>query len=170
MEKQIEMIYQSEALTNGWAGIGSDKTWWFDTAEQYSKIYTLDRAGIPIVWDDQTFSVEEIQQCTKDDTCTIILSDKKKKILVLIHKDLDHVPMLGAVNKEVSWEDYQKLGLYAVKKHCPTFKLEAIIFNPNIKTLEKFKVVKAIIKKVIETRNIIRGKDHEPAQKKDKAD
>ena len=167
--EQMEMIYQSEALSNGWAGIGSHKTWWFDTAEQYSKIYTLDRQGIPIVWDDEVFSVEETRQCTKDDTCTIILTDKKKKALVLIHKDLDNVQILGGVEKELFWEDYNRQGLWAVKKYCTGYELEAVIFNPNIKTLEKFKVVKAIIKKVIETRNIIRGKDHEPASKKDKA-
>ena len=165
MEKQMEMIYQSEALTNGWVGIGSDKSWWFDTSEQYRKVYTLDKQGIPIVWDDQAFTTEEVRECTKDDTCTMILADKKKKVLVLIHKDLDNVLIQGAVNKEVSWEDYTKLGLWAVKKNCPTFKLEAVIFNPNIKTLEKHKVVKAIIKKVIETRDLTKGKDHGPASK-----
>jgi hypothetical protein len=160
--EQMEMIYQSEALTNGWIGIGSHKNWWFDTSEQYSKIYTLDRQGIPIVWDDETFSVEEIRQCTKDDICTIILSDKKKKALVLIHKDLDNVQILGGVEKEIFWEDYKRQGLYAIKKNCDKYNLEAVIFNPKIKTLEKFKVVKAIIKKVIETRDLIKGKDHEP--------
>lgn len=169
MGKQIEMIYQSEALTNGWVGIGSDKAWWFDTSEQYRKVYTLDKQGIPIVFDEEAYSVEEVRQCTGDDTCTIILADKKKKILVLIHKDLDNVLIQGAVNKEVSWEDYTKFGLWAVKKHCTAFKLEAVVFNPNIKTLEKFKVVKAIIKKVIETRDLTKGKDH-AAPKKDKAD
>ena len=171
MEK-MEMVYKSEALKNGWAGIGSHKTWWFDTAEQYSKIYSLDRQGIPIVWDDEVFNVEETRQCTGENTCTIILVDKKKKALVLIHKDLDNVQILGGVNKEVSWEDYNKYGLWAVKKHCTGYELEAVIFNPNIKTLEnKFKVVKAIIKKVIETRNLTIGKDHdESASKKDTED
>ena len=168
--ENMEMIYQSEALSNGWAGIGSQRIWWFDTAEQYSKIYTLDRQGIPIVWDDETFSVEEIRQCIKDDTCTIILSDNKKKALVLIHKDLDNVQILGGVEKDIFWEDYNRQGLYAIKKHCTGYELEAVIFNPKIKTLEKFKVVKAIIKQVIETRDLIKGKDHEPTQKKDTED
>jgi hypothetical protein len=168
--EQMEMIYQSQELANGWAGIGSHKTWWFDTAEQYSKIYTLDRQGIPIVWDDEVFGVEETRQSTKDDTCTIILKDKKKKVLILIHKDLDHVLIQGAVDKKVSWEDYNTLGLWAIKKHCTGFELEAVIFNPKIKTLEKFGIIKSIIKKIIETRDLIKGKDHEPAQKKDKED
>jgi hypothetical protein len=167
--EQMEMIYQSQELSNGWAGIGSHRTWWFDTATQYSKIYTLDRQGIPIVWDDEVFGVDETRQCTGNNTCTIILKDKKKKVLVLIHKDLDHVLIQGAVDKKISWQDYNQFGLWAIKKHLTGFDLEAVIFNPNIKTLEKFKVVKAIIKKIIETRNIIRGKNHEPASKKDKA-
>ena len=169
MEK-MEMVYQSEALANGWAGIGSQRTWWFDTATQYSKVYTLDRQGIPIVWDDEVFGLEETTQCTKNDTCTFILKDKKKKVLVLIHKDLDQILIQGSINKKILWEDYNRLGLWAVKKHCTGFDLEAVIFNPKIKTLEKFKVVKAIIKKVIETRDLIKGKDHEPASKKDTAD
>ena len=168
MEK-MEMIYQSQELSNGWLGIGSNRTWWFDTSEQYSKIHTLDRQGIPIVWDDEAYSVDEIRQCIGNNTCTVILKDKKKKALVLIHKDLDHVLIQGAVDKKISWEDYKTFGLWAIKKHLTGFDLEAVIFNPNIKTLEKFKVVKAIIKKVIETRNIIKGKDHESASKKDKA-
>jgi len=167
--ENLEMVYQSEALTNGYAGIDSHRNWWLDTSEQYSKIYSLDKKGIPIVWDDETYSVDEIRQCTKNDTCTIILFDKNKKVLVLVHKDLDNVLIQGAVNQEVSWDDYAKFGLWAVKKNCPTFKLEAVVFNPNIKTLEKFKVVKAIIKKVIETRDLTKGKDH-AASKKDKED
>ena len=170
MKQQMETVYQSEALSNGWAGIGSQRTWWFDTTEQYSKIYTLDRQGIPIVWDDEVFDVEETRQCTKNDTCTIILKDKKKKALVLIHKELDHVLIQGGVAKEIEWEDYNKEGLWAVKKHCTGYNLEAVIFNPKIKTLEKYGIVKTIIKKIINTRDLIRGKDHESAKAKDKAD
>jgi hypothetical protein len=166
---QQEIIYQSEALNNGWLGIGSDRTWWFDTSEEYQKRYTLDKKGIPIGWDDGVYPVEETRQCTGDNTCTIILANKQKKALVLVHKDLDHVLILGSINKKVEWEDYNSQGLWAIKKHLTEYSLDAVIINPKIKTLEKFKVVKAIIKKVIETRNL-EGKDHEPAQEEDTED
>jgi len=155
--QQMEMIYQSEALKNGWAGIGSNRTWWFDTTEEYGKPYTLDRQGIPIGWDDAVYPVEETRRCTGDNTCTIILTNKKQKALVLIHKDLDHVLILGNVDKKVTWEDYNRLGLWAVKKHLTEYDLDAIIINPKIKTLEKFKVLKSVIKKVIATRNLMKG-------------
>ena len=167
--ENLEMVYQGQELSNGWTGIGSYRKWWFDTSEQYSKIYSLDKKGIPIVWDDETYNVDEIKQCTKDDVCTIILSDKKKKTLVLIHKDMDHVLIQGAMDKKISWQDYTQFGLWAVKKHCTGFDLEAVIFNPKIKTLEKFGIIKGIIKKIIETRDLTKGKDH-AASKKDKAD
>jgi len=170
MQQQMEMIYQSESLANGWAGIGSNRTWWFDTSEDYGKLYTLDRQGIPIGWCDGVYQVEETRQCTRDNTCTIILTNKKQKALVLIHRDLEHVLILGGVDKKVEWEDYNRMGLWAVKKHLTEYDLEAVIINPKIKTLEKFKVVKAIIKKVLETRDLMKGDDHEPAQKEDTAD
>ena len=167
---KVERIYQSEALINGWEGIGSHRTWWFETEEEYLKRYTLDRQGIPIVWDDEVFDVEETRECTGDDTCTIILASEKKKALVLINKDLDHVLIQGSVKKEIDWEDYNREGLWAVKKHCTGYALEAVIINPKIKTLEKFKVVKSIIKKVIEARDFIQGGDHESAGEENKKD
>jgi hypothetical protein len=169
MQKK-EIIYQSEALISGWGIIGSHRTWWFDTIGNYDRPYTLDSQGIPIGWCDGVYDVKETRECTEDNTCTIILNHKKQKALILIHRELDHVFILGGVNKQVSWDDYNKLGLWAVKKHLIEYTLEAVIINPKIKTLEKFKVVKAIIKKVIETRNLMEGKDHEPAQKKDTED
>lgn len=170
MQQQMEMIYQSEALINGWLGIGSDRTWWFDTTEEYGRPYTLDRQGIPIGWCDGMYQVEETRQCTKDNTCTIVLSHKKQKALVLIHRELDHVLILGSVDKKIEWDEYNRLGLWAIKKHLTEYTLDAVIINPKIKTLEKFKVVKAIIKKVLETRDLMKGKDHEPASKKDTED
>jgi hypothetical protein len=168
--QKMEKVYQSEALINGWESISSHRAFWFDTTEEFAKSYTLDKKGIPIVWDEETFEVEETRQATVDDTCTIILTNKKKKVLVLIHRDLDNVVIQGGVVKEVDWGNYNSEGLWAIKKHCTGYTMEAVILNPKIKTLEKFKVVKAIIKKVIETRNLMEGKDHEPAQKKDTED
>lgn len=166
---KMEMIYNSEALISGWLGIGPNRTWWFDTSQDYGKIYSLDRQGIPIVWDDDAFDVTETKECTGEYTCTIILANKKKKVLVLVHRDLDHVLILGSINKQITWEDYNGRGLWAVKQHLTGYDLEAVIFDPKIKTLEKLKVVKGIIKKVIATRDIMKGKDNEPAQTEDTA-
>ena len=149
---KAELIYQSEALTEGWEKIGSDRPWWFDTSVAYQKRYSLDGRGTPIVWDDEDidFSVEDTRQCTGGDTCTIILAQNKKRALVMVNRELDAVMVLGGVEKEITWEDYTQKGLWAVKQHIPGYVLEAVIINPKIKTLEKFKVVKSIIKKVIE--------------------
>jgi hypothetical protein len=116
------------------------------------------------VWDDEgaEFTVEETRQCTGEDTCTVILSHNKKRALVMVSGKLEHVKVLGGVQKDVSWEDYTREGLWTVKKHMPDYALQAVIINPNIKTLEKFKVVKAIIKKVVDARDYIQGGNHEP--------
>ena len=167
---QTERIYQSKALTEGWANIGAGKTWWFDTSEVYQKRYSLDLQGIPIYWDDESFISVEIQACTMDDICTIILSQNKKRALVMVSSKLEHVKVLGGVQKDVSWEDYTRQGLWAVKKHMPDYALQAVIINPNIKTLEKFKVVKAIIKKVVEARDYIQGGNDEPGNEENKKD
>jgi hypothetical protein len=105
-----------------------------------------------------------------DDICTIILSQNKKRALVMVSSKLEHVKVLGGVQKDVSWEDYTREGLWAVKKHISGFALEAVIINPNIKTLEKFKVVKSIIKKVIEARDFIQGGDHESSNQENTED
>ena len=168
--KQAERIYQSEALIEGWANIGAGKTWWFDTSEVYQKRYSLDLQGIPIYRDDESFTPLEIQTCTMEDICTIVLSQNKKRALVMVNSKLAHVKVLGGVQKDVSWEDYTREGLWVVKKHTSGFALEAVIINPNIKTLEKFKVVKTIIKKVVETRDYIQGGNHEPANKENPKD
>ncbi|CAB1060137.1 hypothetical protein D1BOALGB6SA_4902 [Olavius sp. associated proteobacterium Delta 1] len=162
---KAERIYQSEALTNGWKKIGPDRPWWFDTSTKYPNVYSLDGKGVPLVWDDENinFSVSETRQCTGEDTCTIILSHNKKRALVMVNSKLERVKVLGSVQKDVGWEDYTREGLWSVKKHISDFALEAVIINPNIKTLEKFKVVKSIIKKVIEARDFTQGGEHESA-------
>ncbi len=165
-----ERIYKSEALSNGWSAIASAKTWWFDTSQAYQKRYTLDKRGIPIVWDEDTFETEETRQCTGKDTCTMILSQKDKKVLVIVHGNLNHVYVMGSVDAIIEWDDYNRWGLWAVKKHCLKYDLEAAVINPKIKTLEKFKVVKPIIKRVIELRDFMEGGGNEPAAKKDTKD
>ena len=128
---QTERIYQSKGLTEGWTGVGSAKTWWFDTSEVYQKRYSLDLRGVPIYWDEESFSVAEIRECTGEDICALILSQNKKRALVMVHGKLEHVKVLGGVQKDVSWEDYSRQGLWAVKKHVPGYSLEAVVINPN---------------------------------------
>ena len=169
---QTERIYQSKSLSEAWGKIEIVRPWWFDTSTKYPDVYTLDGKGAPIVWDDEgvEFSVTETRQCTGDDTGTIILAHNKKRALVMVSGKLEHVKVLGGVQKDVSWEDYTREGLWAVKKHMSDYVLQAVIINPNIKTLEKFKVVKAIIKKVVEARDYIQGGNHEPAIEKNTKD
>lgn len=164
--KLIEKIYQSESLINGWSAIGPSRTWWFDTSEVYPKQYTLDYQGVPICWDDDVFQVEETRVCTGDDTCTIMLADKEnKKVMVMIHKDQPNVLIKGAVVKEVTWADYNREGLWAIKKHCPGYRLDAVIINPKMKTLQKYNILKNLVKEVVKDKG--KGEVNEPAAKKD---
>ena len=165
-----ERVFQSDALAIGWRGIGPDRTWWFDTSANYGKRYSLDGQGIPIYWDEDVFPVEETRECNGDDTCTVILSNGKKRVLIVINKHLEHVMVQGSIEKKVPWVDYNRQGLWAAKKHCTDYGLMAVVINPMIKTLEKFKVLKSTIKKVIAARDIMKGKDNEPAETADTAD
>jgi hypothetical protein len=167
-----ERVFQSDALTSSWRGIGPDKAWWFDTSTNYGKQYSLDGQGIPICWDDegQIFPVEETRDCTGGDTCTVILSKAKKRVMIVLNKNLDHVIIQGSVEKKITWKDYNRQGLWAAKQHCTDYGLMAVVINPMIKTLEKFKVLKTTIKKVIAARDLMKGEDNEPAEKADTAD
>jgi len=169
---QTERIYQSKALIEAWGKIEIVRPWWFDTSTKYPDVYTIDGKGAPIVWDDEgvEFTVEETRQCTGEDTCTVILSHNKKRALVMVSGKLEQVKVLGGVQKDVSWEDYTREGLWTVKKHMPDYALKAVIINPNIKTLEKFKVIKSIIKKVIEARDFIQGGANESSIEKNTKD
>jgi len=168
--KNYEKVYQSDALTEGWRGINKEQTWWFDTSDEYPKSYSLDEQGVPIYWDDDTFDVEETRQCTGLDTCLIILSHNNKKALVMINKSLDHVLIQGSVKERITWDDYNRRGLWAVKQHITEYSMKAVIINPKIKTLEKFKVVRKMIDEVIKARNAKKGGDHGVVEKQDTED
>ena len=163
---QVERVFKSKTLVEGWEAINQFRTWWFDTSQYYGNEYSLDGKGIPICWDDDEFETEETRNCTGDDTCTIILVNKRKKALVIINKNIDDVLINGSVTERISWDEYTREGLWAVKKHCPSYVLEAVIINPKIKTLEKFKVIKPVIKKIVELRDFIEGGDNGPAEQK----
>jgi len=165
-----ERIFQSDALVTGWRGIGPDRTWWFDTSANYGKRYTLDERGVPIYWDEDAFPVEETRECTGEDTCTVILSKGRKRVMVVINKALDHVIVQGSVEEKISWKEYNREGLWAVKKHCTDYAMVAVVINPFVKTLEKFKVLKSTIKKVVAARDLMKGADNESAEKENSAD
>ena len=170
--KKTEKVFQSDELAKNWESVGAYRPWWFDTSTKYAKIYTFDGKGIPIVWDDEEteFTVEETRECTGDGTCALVLSNKKKRALVLVHRDLPHVMIHGSIEKKIEWQEYTKEGLWAAKKHCPGYKLEAVIMNPKIKTLEKLSVVKGIIRKVMEAKINQKGGNDEPAPGEDPKD
>ena len=86
--------------------------------------------------------------------------------MIVVHKDLDHVMIYGSVEKKITWDEYNREGLWTVKKHCNEFDLEAVVFNPNLKTLEKHGITKTIIKKVIKAKDLIDNKGTELAKTK----
>jgi len=165
--KNNERIYKNKALTKAWDDMDMFKTWWFDTSDEYPKHYSLDKQGVPICWDDITYPVQETIDCTGDDICTIILSNKDQIAILVVNKDLENVMVQGSVTASITWDKYNTKGLLAVREQCPGYKLEAVIINPRIKTLEKFNVVKSIIKKIIEARDFTEGDKNEPANQED---
>ncbi|SHL37086.1 hypothetical protein SAMN02745216_05086 [Desulfatibacillum alkenivorans DSM 16219] len=161
-----ERIFQSEALTNGWANITNDgvKTYWFDTDQVFPKIYSLDKAGIPAYWDDVPYSEEIIKECTHDDVCCLILSSGKTKVLVVVHASLPHVAMHGRATKEIPWAEYTTEGFWSIKKHIGPYQLDAAVINPTMETLEKLGVLKSIIQKFVKDAKLIEGgADESPA-------
>lgn len=170
--KKTEKMFTGEELAKGWESVGEYRPWWFDTSARYPKVYTMDGKGAPIVWDDEgvEYQVVVTRECTGDDTCAIVLSNKKKRVLIMVHRDLPHVMMHGSVEKKIEWQEYNDKGLWAAKKHCPDYRIEAAVINPKVKTLEKLGVVKTIIKKVMEDKINQKGGDDEPASGKDSKD
>lgn len=155
-----ERIFKSTSLREGWEEISTVVPWWFDTegeGNEYVKQDTLGGGGVPIVWDDSTWTIEDIKACTGNNVCSAILAKNKKKILILVHRDLPNIIIHGNATKEVPWDAYTKEGLWSIKKHFPEYDLQTVIVNPKVKTLEKFGVLKSIIKKTIETMDLLKG-------------
>ena len=152
-----ERIFENEALTRGWENITNDgKTWWFDL-DHYPKIYALDKGEVPIFWDDETHTEEVIKSCTYDSVCCLILSSGKTKVLVVVHANLPYVVMHGRTSMEIPWAEYATDGFMAIKKHITPYKLDAVVINPTVQTLEKYGVLKAIIQKFIKDAKLIEG-------------
>ena len=104
-----------------------------------------------LCWDDEQFTVQEIKEGTAEDTCVAVLNnDHEERLMLLVNAEMPALLVQGKDCHEVSWADYTKEGLYAVKKTFPHTRLEAVIINPKIMTLKSFGVVKHIIKGIVE--------------------
>jgi len=150
-EPKGEIVFTGMALQKGWERVNAERVWWFYTAERFSKRWSLDGQGVPITWDETEYGPEEIREGTGNDVCVAILNnDHEEKLLLVVQSDMPTLLILGKRSRSVSWEDYAKEGLHTVKKLLPRSRLEAVVINPNLKTLERFGVVKPIIEGVVE--------------------
>ena len=158
-----ERIFKgSKNLERAWEEMGTTVPWWFDTVdeEDYDKADTLDGMGVPIVWDDEDWSVEDIKEGTGDDLCALVLRKDREQVLILINRELPHILSQESPIREIEWEDYTREGLWAVKKLYPDFKLEAVVINPRIKTLDKIGVLQSIIRERLGREDILNGGDN----------
>ena len=164
-----ERMFTGMALQKGWGKVTGDraKVWWFCTTEKFAKRYSLDGQGVPVAWDDEQFSVEEIKEGTGDDVCVAILNnDHEERLMLLVLADMPAILIQGRNCHPVTWEDYSMEGLYAIKKILPNTKLEAVIINPKIQTLEAFGVVRPIIEGIVEGTDFFNeGATDEPTTK-----
>lgn len=157
-----EQIFKSVELHKAFSKMDGKKTWWFDTESkgEYEDTDTLDGKGVPIVWDDEKYSVKAIKSCTGANVCALVLAGKDdQKVLVLIHQDLSDVVVHMALTKTVPWKTYTKEGLFAVKKIVNSFELEAAIINPSVKTLDKMGVIEPAITEIINSTDLVGSED-----------
>jgi hypothetical protein len=147
-----EIVFTGMALQKGWEKV--------NTAERFSKRWSLDGQGVPITWDETEYRPEEIREGTGNDVCAAILNnDHQEKLLLVVQSDMPTLLILGKRSRTINWEDYAKEGLYTVKKLLPRSRLEAVVINPTVKTLERFGVVKPIIEGVVEETVFFKGGD-----------
>ena len=166
-----EMIFQRPVLTKAWDAIEEKDPCFFDTVNNYPKSGHIDgmKDG-PIGWDDAPCTVEDVWDCIGDDTCTAILVKNKDKLLVVVQKALPAILVQGKTKKKISWEDYAKYGVWAIKRHYLDYRLDAVVINPKIKTLEGLGVLKSIISQVLAEKDLVEGGKHEPARKTNRSD
>jgi hypothetical protein len=159
-----EKVYQSPALTQGWENLKDGDFYIFDTVNDYSKKYHLDKKNAPIGWDEEAYTVDEAKECFEDDACTAILTNKKEKVLVIVKADLPWVVAEGKGQTRIGWESYAKDGVMAIKKLFKGYALEAVVINPKVKTLEGLGVLKAIIQRVMAGKDLMKGADDVPVK------
>ena len=160
-----EKVYQSPALTQGWENLEDGDFYLFDTINDYSKKYHLDKKNTPIGWDEEAYTVDEAKECFEDDACTAILTNKKEKVLVIVKADLPYILAEGKAQVRIGWESYANDGVMAIKRLFKGYALEAVVINPKVKTLEGLGVLKAIIHRVMAGKDLTKGADDAPAKK-----
>jgi hypothetical protein len=161
-----ERVFKNKKLSDGWKNIGTDVPWWFDIGEE-DKADTLGKTGVPILWGDEAYTIEEIKECTGEEVCSIFLTKDDKKVMVLVNKDLPQILIYETTTKAVTWKDYTKEGLWAIKKQFPDYGLEAVVINPKLKTLEKFGVLSQIINETINDMDFLNGEGNGSAEGED---
>ena len=160
-----EKVYQSPALTLGWENLKDGDYYLFDTVNDYSKKYHLDKKNTPIGWDEDPYTVDEAKECFEDDACTAILGNKKEKVLVIVKADLPYILAEGKAQVRVGWEAYAKDGVMAIKRLFKGYVLEAVVINPKVKTLEGLGVIKPIIQRVMAGKDLVKGAEDAPPEK-----
>jgi len=160
-----EKVYQSPALTLGWENLKDGDFYIFDTVNDYSKKYHLDKKNAPIGFDEDPYTVDEAKECFEDDACTAILTNKKEKVLVIVKADLPCVLAEGKAQVRISWEVYATDGVMAIKRLFKGYVLEAVVINPKVKTLEGLGVLKPIIHRVMAGKDLTKGADDAPPDK-----
>ena len=166
-----EMIFQRPVLTKAWDAIEEKYPCFFDTVNHYAKSGHIDgmKDG-PIGWEDASCTVEDVKEMIGNDTCAAILTKQKDKLLVIVQKDLPAILVQGKPKKKISWEDYAKSGVWAIKRHYPDYRLDAVVINPKTKTLEELGVLKSMISQVLAGKDLVEGGKHEPARKANRSD
>ena len=84
------------------------------------------------------------------------------KLLVVLTKTLPYLLIQGKDQKKIPLEDHGKEGVYGIKKLYPGYRLEAVVVNPGVKTLEKLGVLKSIIKQAVSAKDLLKGEGDAP--------
>ena len=115
------------------------------------------------------YEVEDVLDCIGDDTIAAILGKGSDKLLVVLTKTLPFLLIQGKDQKKIPLEQHGKEGVYGIKKLYPGYRLEAVVVNPSIKTLEKLGVLKSIVKQAVSAKDLLKGEgDAHKKNRKDK--
>ena len=153
-----ETIFNRPALTKAWDEINLKEPCFFDTTNNYAKKDHIDQTKDgPIGWEDDTMTIENCWDCIEDDVCTAILTKGKDKALVVLERTLPKILIHGKERIEVDWAEYAQEGCWAIREKLEGYRLEAIVINPKVKTLETFGIVKSIIKQALAKKDLVNG-------------
>ena len=134
-----ETIFNRPVLTKAWDEINLKEPCFFDTVNTYAKKDHIDgmKDG-PIGWEDEAMTIEDCWDCIEDDVCTVILSQGKDKALVVLERTLPKILIHGKTRIEIDWAEYAQEGCWSIREKLEGYRLEAIVINPKVKTLESF--------------------------------